>query len=345
MIGGLPGGLRRGGGADTIRRLPIATMKCIIQIPCLNEEKTLPVTLNDLPKSLPGIDVLEILVIDDGSTDRTVEVAKACGVHHVVGFRRNRGLARAFQLGIDACLARGADIIVNTDADNQYYGPDIAALVAPIVAGGADIVVGDRQTQTIQHFSALKKALQKHGSLLVGSFAGMEVPDATSGFRAISREAALELNVISDFSYTLETLIQAGRKRLAVVSVPIRTNKVLRKSRLFRSIFSFVRQSAATMVRVYTTNEPLKVFSLAAFALVAAAMIPFGRFLYYFIRTGAAGHVQSLILGAVLFIAGAFFFTVGVLSDLINANRKLLEQLLRKQRDVRGPGACGGGDG
>jgi glycosyltransferase involved in cell wall biosynthesis len=301
--------------------------------------------LNDLPKSLPGIDVLEILVIDDGSTDRTVEVAKACGVHHVVGFRRNRGLARAFALGIDTCLARGADIIVNTDADNQYHGPDIAKLVAPIVAGEADIVVGDRQTQTIAHFSALKKALQKHGSLLVGSFAGMDVPDATSGFRAMSREAALDLNVISDFSYTLETLIQAGRKRLAVVSVPIRTNKVLRKSRLFRSIFSFVRQSAATMVRVYTTNEPLKVFSVAAFVLLVGALIPFGRFLYYFLRTGAAGHVQSLILGAVLFIASAFFFTVGVLADLINANRKLLEQLLRKQRDVHGPGAPDGASG
>ncbi len=303
-------------------------MKCIIQIPCLNEEKTLPVTLNDLPKSLPGIDEIEILVIDDGSTDRTVAVARECGVHHVVGFRRNRGLARAFALGIDTCLARGADVIVNTDADNQYYGPDIAKLVAPIVAGEADLVVGDRQTQSIEHFSALKKCLQKHGSLLVGSISGMHVPDATSGFRAMTRDAALELNVISDFSYTLETLIQAGRKKLAVVSVPIRTNKVLRKSRLFRSVFSFVKRSAATMVRVYTTHEPLKVFFLAALVL-----IPFGRFLYY----GAAGHVQSLILGAVLFIASAFLFTVGVLSDLINANRKLLEQLLRKQRDVRGP--------
>jgi glycosyltransferase involved in cell wall biosynthesis len=313
-------------------------MKCIIQIPCLNEETTLPVTLNDLPKSLPGIDEIEILIVDDGSTDRTVAVARAWGVHHVVGFRRNRGLARAFQLGIDTCLARGADVIVNTDADNQYYGPDIARLVAPIVAGEADLVVGDRQTQSIEHFSALKKCLQKHGSLLVGSIAGMHVPDATSGFRAMTREAALELNVISDFSYTLETLIQAGRKKLAVVSVPIRTNRVLRKSRLFRSVFSFVKRSAATMIRVYTTHEPLKVFSVAAVVLMIGALIPFGRFLYFYLQSGAAGHVQSLILGAVLFIASAFLFTVGVLSDLINANRKLLEQLLRKQRDVRGPG-------
>lgn len=310
-------------------------MKCIIQIPCLNEESTLPVTLNDLPRTLPGVDTVEFLIIDDGSTDRTVEVARDWGVHHIVGFRRNRGLARAFSLGIDTCLARGADIIVNTDADNQYYGPDIAKLVAPLVAGEADIVVGDRETHTIEHFSGLKKFLQKHGSLLVGSFSGMQVPDATSGFRAMTREAALELNVISDFSYTLETLIQAGRKKLAVVSVPIRTNKVLRKSRLFKSIFSFVKRSAATMVRVYTTHEPLKVFSVAALACLTGALLLFGRFLYFYLSDGGGGRIQSLILGTVLFVTSAFFFTVGVLSDLINANRKLIEQILKKQRDTR----------
>jgi len=309
-------------------------VKLIIQIPCFNEEKTLPVTVRDLPRELPGVDVIEYLVIDDGSSDRTVEVARECGVHHIVGFRKNRGLARGCSLGLNACLARGADIIVNTDADNQYCGADIAKLVEPIVRGEADIVVGDRQTQDIEHFSALKKFLQKHGSLMVGNFAGMHVADATSGFRAMTRDAALELNVISDFSYTLETLIQAGRKRLAVVSVPIRTNGVLRKSRLFKSIFSFVRHSAATMIRVYTTHEPLRVFSVAASIALLGSFGVFGRFLYFFIRDGRAGHIQSLILGAVLFIAGAFLFTVGVLADLINANRKLIEQVLKFQRSA-----------
>lgn len=308
-------------------------MKCIIQIPCFNEEKTLPVTLADLPKTLPGIDVLEILVIDDGSTDRTVEVARECGVHHVVGFRKNRGLARAFALGIRSCLARGADIIVNTDADNQYYGPDIAKLVEPIVAGKVDMVVGDRQTQSIEHFSALKKFLQKHGSFLVSGLSGVPVPDSTSGFRAMTRDAALELNVISDFSYTLETLIQAGHKRLAVVSVPIRTNRVLRESRLFKSIFSFVKRSASTMVRVYTTHEPLRVFATGATVVLLAAFLLFARFLFYFIRDGAAGHVQSLIFGTVLFIAGAFLYTIGILADLINSNRRLIEQVLRMQKE------------
>jgi len=310
-------------------------MKCIIQIPCFNEEATLPVTIADLPKSLPGVDIVEYLIIDDGSSDRTVEVARSCGVHHIVGFRKNRGLARAFDLGINACLARGADIIVNTDADNQYCGQDIDKLVAPIVSGEADMVVGDRQTHNIDHFSSLKKFLQKHGSFMVGSFSGMHVPDATSGFRAMSRDAALELNVISDFSYTLETLIQAGRKHLAVVSVPIRTNEVLRESRLFKSAFTFVRRSASTMIRVYTTHEPLKVFTTAAVITMGLASVPFGRFIYFFIRDGGAGHIQSLIFGAVLFLLGAFFLTVGILADLMNANRKLLEQVLKKQRDIR----------
>lgn len=308
-------------------------MKCIIQIPCFNEEQTLPVTLRDLPKTLPGIDAIEVLVIDDGSTDRTAEVARACGVHHIVGFRKNRGLASAFSLGLNACLARGADLIVNTDADNQYYGPDIEKLVAPILSGEADMVVGDRQTQAIDHFSPCKKFLQKHGSLLVGGFSGMTVPDATSGFRALTRDAALELNVTSDFSYTLETLIQAGRKRLSVISVPIQTNAVLRQSRLFKSIFAFVKRSAATMVRVYTTHEPLRVFVTAAVIALLGAFLVFVRFLYFFIRGVAGGHVQSLILGTVLFVAGSFLFTVGILADLINTNRKLIEQILKQQRD------------
>ncbi len=319
-----------------IHVVSLLIMKCIIQIPCLNEEETLPVTLADIPRSLPGIDAVEILIIDDGSSDRTVEVARECGVHHIVGFRRNRGLARAFTLGLNACLSRGADIIVNTDADNQYYGPDIAKLVEPIVSGEADMVVGDRQTQSIKHFSKFKKFLQKHGSFLVGGVSRMRIPDATSGFRAMTRQTALELNVTSDFSYTLETLIQAGHKRLAVKSVPVKTNSVLRESRLFKSIFSFVRRSGSTMIRVYTTHEPLKVFTSAALAFFAAAFALFFRFLYFYFRQSGGGMIQSLIFGAVLFLTGAFLVTVGVLADLINTNRKLIEQILVKDRNNHG---------
>ncbi len=309
-------------------------MKCIIQIPCFNEEVTLPMTIRDLPKSLPGVDTVEFLVINDGSTDRTVAVAKACGVHHIVGFRKNRGLACAFDLGLRACLARGADIIVNTDADNQYCGHDIEKLVAPLIRAEADMVIGDRQTQTIRHFSGFKKFLQKHGSLMVGGFAGLRVPDATSGFRAMTRETALELNVTSDFSYTLETLIQAGQKKLAVVSLPIRTNAVSRESRLFKSIHSFVHRSAITMLRVYTWLRPLKVFGSAAMVVFLMSGLIFLRFLYYFITEGAAGRIQSLLLGTILFIMGTFFLTIGILADMINTNRKLIERLLRDCRDT-----------
>lgn len=308
-------------------------MKLIIQIPCLNEEGTLALTVKDLPAKMPGIDVIEYLVIDDGSSDRTQEVAKECGVHHVVGFPRNRGLAKAFSCGIDACLRRGADIIVNTDADNQYCGQDIPKLVAPILAGRADIVIGNRQTQTIGHFSAFKKLLQKHGSVSVGVLSRMNVPDATSGFRAFSRKAALDLNVIGDFSYTLETLIQAGRKRLAVESVPVRTNEKLRESRLFKSMYSFVRRSGSTMIRVYTTNEPLKVFLVSSGVFMIGAMIPFARFIYYFLCGDGGGHIQSLFVGLILFVLSGFLAVIGVLAELINANRKLIENILAIIRD------------
>jgi len=260
-------------------------------------------------------------------------VAASCGVDHIVGFASNRGLARAFQYGIDACLARGADVIVNTDADNQYCGEDIAKLVAPIVAGEADLVIGDRETHTIEHFSPLKKFLQKHGSRVAAGFAGTEIPDATSGFRAFSRAAALDLNVLSDFSYTLETLIQAGRKRLAVRCVPVRTNEQLRESRLFRSMFEFIKRSGATLIRVYTTYEPLKVFLSAALLPFLVGLALFARFFIYYLMGQGGGKVQSLLLGVVLFLVGGFLVTIGILSDMITANRKLLEEILRRERD------------
>lgn len=313
-------------------------MKLIIQIPCYNEEKTLPLTLSDLPSSIPGVDEIETLIIDDGSTDGTVEAARKCGVDHITGFPRNRGLARAFTLGLNTSLALGADIIVNTDGDNQYRGQDIPKLVEPIVRGEADIVVGDRQTRSIGHFSGMKKFFQKHGSIVVGRLSSLEIPDATSGFRAISRQAALELNVISTFSYTLETLIQAGRKKMAVLSVPIGTNKQLRESRLFKSMSGFIRRSASTMVRVYTTHEPLKVFLTASFFTFLASMIPFGRFIYFYFSGQAGGHIQSLIFGLILFFASGFLATVGILAELISANRKLIEEVLKIIRDQRKPG-------
>lgn len=310
-------------------------MKLIIQIPCFNEEATLPVTIADLPREIEGIDEIEYLIINDGSSDRTSDVARECGVHHVTGFPGNRGLARAFQCGINTCIALGADIIVNTDADNQYSGHDIPKLVAPVVRGEADIVIGDRETHTISHFSIFKKFLQKHGSILVGQVSGVKVPDATSGFRAFSREAALSLNVISDFSYTLESLVQAGSKRLAVVSVPIATNTKLRESRLFKSMFGFVRKSGSTMVRVYTTQQPLKVFLVPALLCFVGSLIPFGRFLYFVLKGDGGGHIQSLIFGLVLFFVSGFLTIIGVLAELINANRKLIEEVLKTTRDVR----------
>jgi glycosyltransferase involved in cell wall biosynthesis len=308
-------------------------MKLIIQIPCYNEEETLPLTIRDLPTSIPGIDEIEVLVIDDGSTDRTVDVARDLGVRHITGFPRNRGLAKAFALGLNTSLSLGADIIVNTDADNQYCGEDIPKLVEPLLRGEADLVVGDRQTQSIGHFSGLKKFFQKHGSFVVGRISSLDIPDAVSGFRAMTRQAALELNVISTFSYTLETLIQAGRKKLAVVSVPIRTNEQLRESRLFKSMFGFLRRSASTMIRVYTTHEPLKVFLTASFLFLLGAMVPFARFLYFFLLGDAGGHIQSLIFGLVLFFTSGFLATVGILSELISSNRKLIEEALRIIRD------------
>jgi glycosyltransferase involved in cell wall biosynthesis len=309
-------------------------MKLIIQIPCLNEEKTLPVTLNDLPRELPGFDVVEWLIIDDGSTDDTVEVARANGVDHIVRLTNNKGLANGFQAGLDASLKLGADVIVNTDADNQYYGPDIAKLVAPIVAGDADMVVGDRQVMTIEHFSPLKKSLQRFGSWVVRQASATTVPDTTSGFRAYNREAALALQVVSKFTYTLETIIQAGKMTVAIDHVPIRTNAKTRESRLFPSMWSYVRRNGLSIFRIYAMYEPLRVFMTAAAIVMIAAIGVWTRFLVAFIQGEGAGHVQSLILGAVLFNAGVVLGALGVIGDLLSGQRTMLQRVFERVRRI-----------
>jgi len=307
--------------------------KLIIQIPCLNEAETLPATLADLPRSVPGIDVIEVLVIDDGSRDRTADVAKAHGVAHVIRFRQRKGLAAAFIAGIDASLRRGADYIVNTDADNQYAGRDIARLLEPLLRGDADIVVGDRNIRDLEHMSWPRKLLQRLGSWTVRQVSATNVPDTTSGFRAYTREAALRMTIVSDFSYTLESLIQAGKQRMAVTHVPISTNPRTRPSRLFGSVLSYIKQSAATIVRIYTMYEPLKVFTYIGTTIFVAGFLISMRFLYYFLFTfESEGKVQSLILSAVLMIVGFQVVLIGLVADVISGMRKLLEDLLYRVR-------------
>jgi glycosyltransferase involved in cell wall biosynthesis len=307
-------------------------MKLIIQIPCLNEEETLPATLADLPREVPGFDTVEWLVIDDGSTDRTIEVARANGVDHIVKLTNNKGLANGFQAGLDAALKLGADVMVNTDADNQYYGPDIPKLVAPIVAGTADMVVGDRQVMTIEHFSPLKKTLQRFGSWVVRQASETTVPDATSGFRAYNREAALQLQVVSKYTYTLETIIQAGKMTVAVDSVPIRTNAKTRESRLFKSMWQYVRRNMVSIFRIYTMYEPLRVFMTLAVVLGVLAAGVWIRFLVAYIGGTGAGHVQSLILGAVLFNAAVVLAMLGIIGDLLSGQRTMLQRIFERVR-------------
>jgi glycosyltransferase involved in cell wall biosynthesis len=309
-------------------------MKLIIQIPCLNEEEALPVTLGDLPRSVDGFDVVEWLVVDDGSTDRTIEVARANGVDHIVRLTNNKGLAAGFQAGLDACLKLGADVIVNTDADNQYDGRDIPKLVAPIVAGNADMVVGDRQVMTVEHFSPAKKALQRLGSWVVRQASQTDVPDTTSGFRAYNREAALALQVVSKFTYTLETIIQAGKMTVAIDHVPVRTNPKLRESRLFPSMWTYIRRNGISIFRIYALYEPLKVFMTAALIVGLASLAVWGRFLYFWIEGDGAGHVQSLILGAVLFNAAMVLAALGVLGDLISGQRITLQRIFERVRRI-----------
>ena len=307
-------------------------MKLIVQIPCLNEEQTLPMTVAAIPRHIAGIDTIEILVIDDGSKDRTAEVARELGVEHILVNRRNMGLARSFRRGLDCALSLGADIIVNTDADNQYDGADIAALVQPILAGSADVVVGDRQTHTIAHFSPAKKLLQRFGSSVVRRFSGVNVPDAVSGFRAISRDAAFGLNIVSPFSYTIEMLIQVGAKGVAVTSVPIRTNQKTRDSRLFSNIFHFIERSASTLLRMYTMYRPLKVFTLIGLVIALVGAIPIVRFLYFYFFVNGTGKIQSLIIGCALLTIGTLTFLLGMVADLLSQNRQLSEMTLEKVR-------------
>lgn len=307
-------------------------MKLIIQIPCYNEAKTLPETVADLPRSLPGIDCIEYLVVDDGSTDDTARVARELGVHHVVRFTGNRGLAQAFAAGLDACLVRQADIIVNTDADNQYVGADIARLVEPILAGRADMVVGDRQVASVPSFSPLKRSLQRLGSWVISRAAGATIPDAASGFRALTREAALRTLVLSNYSYTLETLIQAGAQHMKVEYVPIRTNAPTRPSRLMHHLPDYLSNSATTIVRAYAFYRPLRVFVMAGALAIFAGLLLGLRFLYFYVIGQGDGHIQSLILTAVLLIIGFQTLLIGLVADLVGANRKITEELLHRVR-------------
>lgn len=300
--------------------------KLIIQIPCYNEEEHLPEALACLPKSISGFDSVEYLVIDDGSSDRTSEVARECGVHHVVRHKQNLGLARAFETGFDAALKAGADVIVNTDADNQYCADDIPLLTAPILDGTAEVVIGARPIESIEHFSPIKKVLQRLGSYVVRQISNSAVDDAPSGFRAYSREAAMRIHVFSDFTYTLETIIQAGQSQMPIASVPIRVNGPTRPSKLVKSIPNYIKKSLGTMARIYITYRPLRFFGTIGLILLTPGFLLGLRFLIHYLAGNGQGHIQSLILTAVLLLSGLLSFAIGILADLISVNRKLNER-------------------
>ena len=312
----------------------MAWHKLIIQVPCLNEEEHLGVTLQELPRSIPGIDEVEILVVDDGSVDRTSEIARQNGADYIVRLPNNRGLARAFRTGLDAALRLGADIIVNTDGDNQYCARDIERLIKPVLMGQADMVVGDREPLNVKYFSKRKRLLQHYGSWVVRTLSGTEIPDTTSGFRAFSREAALRLNVISEFTYTLETIIQAGKKKLPVTHVPVSTNPDRRDSKLFSSMWDYVKQSVGTIIRIYALYEPLKVFSYLGGVFIFAGLGTAIRFLYFFWTGDGGGHLQSLMLTVLLLIIGFQVVLIGLVADLIAANRSLIEDVLFRIRRI-----------
>ncbi|MEW5871895.1 MAG: glycosyltransferase family 2 protein [Chloroflexota bacterium] len=307
-------------------------MKLLIQIPCYNEAQTLPITLQALPRQLDGINTIEYLIIDDGSHDETAQVARQAGAHHLVRLPRHMGLAAGFVAGLEACLKHGADIIVNTDADNQYNAEDIQKLIDPILQGQAEIVIGDRGVASLPTFSPTKRILQRFGSWVVAQASGFEIPDATSGFRSFSREAALRMLVMNDYTYTLETLIQAGARNMAVIHVPVRVNPQTRPSRLIRSTPAYLLNSARTIVRSYTMYRPLRVFTLASSLLIAAGLILTVRFLIFYFMGQGGGHVQSLILAAILLIIGFQTLLIGLVADVIGFNRIILEELLYRLR-------------
>ncbi|GHS95117.1 glycosyl transferase [Synergistales bacterium] len=303
-------------------------IKLIIQIPCYNEEKSLPTTIGALPRHIDGVDKIEFLVIDDGSRDDTVNVARRLGVDHIVSLKKNSGLAVAFVDGLDACLSLGADIIVNTDADNQYCADDIEKLVRPILDGQADIVIGARAVENTEHFSWLKKKLQRLGSRIVRYASNTDIPDAPSGFRAFSRDAAMRINVISEYTYTLETIIQAGRRHMAIISVPIRTNAPMRESRLFKSMWQYIKRSMLTIIRVFTMYKPMTLFMITGVLFFAAGFLIGLRYLLYlFFAESPGAHVQSLLLSVAFMLIGVQTVTMAMLADLISANRKILEDV------------------
>lgn len=311
-------------------------MKLIVQIPCLNEETTLPLVLKSIPKKVPGIDTIEVLIIDDGSTDKTVEVAQKHGVKHIVRHNRNQGLGRSFHDGVQKALELGADIVINTDGDNQYPQERIGDLVQPILRGEADIVIADRQTHLIEHFSATKKLLQRIGSAVVNKAAGTNLPDAASGFRAYSRESLIRLNTITRFSYCTETIIQAGNKGLAIASIPVDTNPKLRESRLFKSTFEHVRKSAVIIIRAYIMYKPYMVFGWLGAALFILGTVPFARFVYFSIVDGSTrGHLQSLLVGSLLLTSAFLCFVLNIIADLIRTNRILTEDNLEQTKRLR----------
>lgn len=309
-------------------------MKLIIQIPCYNEAETLEIALNDLPKKIDGIDTIEYLIINDGSKDNTMEVARNWGVHYIVDLKRNKGLAKGFMAGMDECLRQGADIIVNTDADNQYCGEDIEKLVRPIIEGKADVVIGERPIDDTAHFSPLKKKLQHFGSWVVRKASKTDIPDAPSGFRAYSRAAALQMNVINEYTYTLEQIVQAGRDKMAIISVPIRTNAELRPSRLFSSMFGYVKRSMITIIRAYIMYRPLKFFTvLGCFPFLAGLALGI-RYLIFFFQGHGSGNVQSLILCSLLIMIGSLIWVLGLMADTISANRKIMQDVQKRVRKM-----------